>query len=169
MIKPEEQVALRIGITDAFDEMIRLVSSFTPENINKVPFEGSWTGAQVVDHILKGASGLPDQMTKQADRRYDLHAAELEKIFLDFEHKMEHPPFLTPAEAPLDKNELIEKLEAAKQSHLNAIENKDLTAICLDFEMPYMGFLTRYELLRFFVAHVKRHSHQLENILKTLG
>ena len=84
MIKPEEQQALTAGITDSFDEMIQLISSFDDITINQIPFEGSWTAGQVVDHILKGTSSLPDQMTKQADRRYDLHAETLEKLFLDF-------------------------------------------------------------------------------------
>jgi hypothetical protein len=169
MIKPEEKAALTADITAAFDEMISLISSFNADTLNRVPYEGSWTAGQVVDHILIGASNLPDQMTKQADRRYDLHVKTLETIFLDFDHKLHHPDFLTPGPGPFDGQALVEKLQAAKSNHLDAIENKDLTQICLDFEMPTIGFLTRYEFLRFYVAHVKRHNHQLEKISKALA
>ena len=40
----------------------------------------------------------------------------------------------------------------------------DLSATCLDFEMPGIGALTRLEWLWFYVWHTQRHLRQVKNI-----
>lgn len=34
----------------------------------------------------------------------------------------------------------------------------------MDFEMPFLGYLTRLELIRFAVFHTQRHTHQLNEL-----
>ena len=40
-------------------EFYNVLASFTQEQLNESPFEGSWTAAQVADHMLKSKKGIP--------------------------------------------------------------------------------------------------------------
>jgi hypothetical protein len=44
------------------------------------------------------------------------------------------------------------------------INNVDLTRICLDMELPTIGYLTRYEWLWFIEMHLRRHTFQLQDM-----
>src|SRR5688500_18384836 len=83
-------------IAAAFDGFITAFDRFTAEQINVVPFEGSWTPAQVAEHIIKATSGLPDNKTAPADRSADAKVAEIESVFLNFDIKMKSPEFVLP-------------------------------------------------------------------------
>ncbi|MGZ3928233.1 MAG: hypothetical protein ACXVJG_14855, partial [Mucilaginibacter sp.] len=39
-------------------ELLNALGQFDQGNINIVPFEGSWTGGQVAEHVLKSVSGI---------------------------------------------------------------------------------------------------------------
>ena len=40
------------------DALLAALEKFTPAQLNKAPFEGSWTAAQVADHLLKSNGGI---------------------------------------------------------------------------------------------------------------
>ena len=56
---------------------------FSEEQLNIVPFEGSWTGGQVGEHLLKSAGvveaiyGRTAPTTESASRRKNTHAPDL--------------------------------------------------------------------------------------------
>ncbi|WP_345950375.1 DinB family protein [Mucilaginibacter sp. PAMB04274] len=39
-------------------QLLRLLSKFTPAQFNQVPFEGSWTAGQLAEHVLKSQSSI---------------------------------------------------------------------------------------------------------------
>ncbi len=43
-------------IDETFAELQRLISSFDQEQINIVPFEGSWTAGQLAQHVIISGS-----------------------------------------------------------------------------------------------------------------
>ena len=160
----EEITATKVALLKAIDGLDQ-------DNINTVPFEGSWTGGQVAEHVLKSAAGVLTAITgeaKPAERDPEQHVQMLADAFLNFEVKMKSPDFIIPSDEPKDKGYLVAALEKTFDSIARVAETDDLTLICTTFEMPMLGYLSRSEFINFTVFHTKRHTHQLENILKHL-
>jgi hypothetical protein len=149
--------------------IIAELDRFSEEQLNTVPFEGSWTGGQVAEHLLKSA-GVADVVfgrTAPTSRPPDENIAAL-RIFLDFSIKMKSPDFILPSDGHHPKKPLIDGLQGRWQRMGEAADKLDLRETCLDFEMPNVGHLTRLEWLSFQVFHTKRHLHQLRNIFAHL-
>jgi hypothetical protein len=147
--------------------LLQALDSFDQDNINIVPFEGSWTGGQVARHVLKSASGVLDALNgpvKRAERDPSQHLKLLSDIFLNFDIKMKSPDFVLPDEEPKDKGILINLLEDTFDGIIKVAESEDLDVICTTFEMPSLGFLSRREFIGFTIVHTQRHIHQLKNI-----
>jgi hypothetical protein len=160
--------SLAIEIERSADDFVMTLSKFDNEHLNTVPFTGSWTAGQVADHIRKATDGLPDQKTKSADRDPELYVETLQSLFLDFTAKYESPEFILPDNGPFEKGSLIKQLERVRDTNAAIAREKDLALLCLDFEMPGLGALTRYEWLKFIVAHTQRHAYQLKNIAEKI-
>lgn len=162
-----EQLIPQIETT--FNKIIHVLSPFDNEQLNKSLDNGSWSAGQVIDHVLKSVSELPDQTTKPAVRFHDQKVQPVKKLFLDFDIKMESPEFIIPEKRMFDKDELIKALLQVQSAHIKLAKELDLTVLCLDFELPTFGFLTRYEWLSFFIFHIQRHTHQIQNIYRGLS
>lgn len=155
---------LSADIKNAFAAFTQQLSLFNNSELNMQPSFGGWTAGQVADHIIKATKGLPDEQTAIAERAFDQHVENLKRLFLDFSTKMNAPEFVHPAEGPFDSKSQLVEFNANLNEHLEAIESKDLEELCLGFEVPFTGYLTRYEWLQFFIVHVLRHTNQLKNI-----
>jgi hypothetical protein len=55
------------------------------------------------------------------------------------------------------------------EKHKEKINHTDLTALCMGFELPKIGTMTRYEWFRFLAAHTTRHLYQLKNIYSAMA
>ncbi len=159
---------LSAEIAGTRDVLINVLNSFNEENINEVPFEGSWTGGQVAEHVLKSASGVLAALegdTKLADRDPEQNVAQLRELFLNFDIKFKSPDFIIPSDEPKDKDFLIKALSTTFDGIEKSAASDDLTLICTTFEMPVMGYLSRSEFINFTSVHTQRHIRQLSNIL----
>jgi hypothetical protein len=159
---------LSAEIASTKEALINVLNSFDEQNINQVPFEGSWTAGQVAEHVLKSASGVLAALegnTRPADRDPEQNVAQLRELFLNFEIKMQSPDFIIPSNEPKDKDFLIKALSKTFDGIEKSAANDDLTLICTTFEMPVMGYLSRSEFINFTAVHTQRHIHQLGNIL----
>jgi hypothetical protein len=152
-----------------FSDLIDTLDSFRQEELNVIPFEKSWTAGMVGGHILKAVKGIPDHQTEKAARVYNEQALPIKKMFLDFTVRFKSPEFVLPESKTYDKDDLLNELKKIKEVHVKTIETKDLHALCLNFELPPFGYLTRYEWLKFIIYHAQRHIHQLKNIYQTLN
>lgn len=150
------------------EEFIQLVSSVNEDIFNVVPFAGSWTPGQVADHIIKATGGIPDGRTEKATRPHDELIPLIDATFLNFGVKYVSPDFVRPDEGPFQKNIVLRSLEEIKENNLAIASKRDLSAVCLEFEVPGMGYLTRYEWMRFFTVHTQRHIRQLKQMLSPL-
>lgn len=157
---------LRPALTKAFDDFIEVLSRFDEAVINEAPFDGSWTPAQVAQHIILATDGLPDSKIKPADRAFDALLPKIRPWWEDLSKKFKSPEPLLPDKKSRTKDELLSELKRVRDKDLETIATKDLTVICLDFELPSIGYLTRYEWLEFIRMHLKRHTFQLTNMLK---
>lgn len=159
-----EKDLLRKSLTAAFDEFIDAFTSFDVNIINRKPFPTSWTPAQVALHIIMATDGVPDSSTKASDREVDQCLPAIRPWWEDLNQKFNSPEPLKPDDKPRTKGEVVNELNRVKALDLLIIDEKDLTEICLDLELPSIGYLTRYEWLWFMQMHLKRHSYQLKNM-----
>lgn len=143
---------------------IELLSSFDQQQINAVPYENSWTAAQVGEHVFKsdnfilGSLSGPEKPTK---RKPDEGVAGIRAQFLDFTTKLHSPEVIIPTQGTHDKEALISALKATREQIARIIKTTDLTATCSN---PIFGEPTRLELLTFINVHTQRHTHQLQKI-----
>ena len=148
-------------------DLLNTLSTFKEEQINAVPFEGSWSAAQVADHLLKANGGILHTLRgkmQQTQRPVDKNDAAIKKVFLDFSIKMKSPKELVPSTFPLQKEAEINSLNTTMKGLQDASKTLDLSETCLDFELPGFGALTRLEWLYFCNYHTQRHTQQLKNI-----
>jgi len=162
------KAALLTQVAAVFTDLYQLISSYEEKDINRIPFEGSWTPGQVCEHIFKSVSGLPQLCsgrTESVNRPLNEKVQAFEELFLDFNQKFESPDFILPSNKAHSRTGLLSVFKEIEASIVELIRTQDLSLLCLDFELPGSGLLTRYEWLRFALVHMQRHLHQLKNIL----
>lgn len=175
-MKPENEKINEKELFSSFDEasseLIKYLSSFNEEEINTVPFEGSWSAAQVAEHLTKSAKGIKSILSgkvENARRPANTHIEALNSIFLNYSTKSKSAQPLLPSDEPKDKQEVIHKMQTVMDDFKQKAEQVDLSLVCLDFDFPSIGPLTAGEWVHMVTVHTKRHTFQIKNILKALN
>ncbi|MDO6675464.1 DinB family protein [Tenacibaculum sp. 1_MG-2023] len=151
-------------------ELLRLISSLTEEELNKKTKEGDWTVAQVGDHLNKSYA-LSEVLTgevKETRRSPNKKLKEIQRLFLNFDIKMNSPKEIIPTEKFINKEILLTELKNKIQWVNDFSKKVDLSKLCLDFEIPEYGPFTRFEWIGFNTVHTKRHIYQIKQIIKNL-
>lgn len=163
--------ALLTELTHTTDALMQLLTPLSEEQLNKVPFDGSWTAAQLGDHLYKsyGLVTVLNGRTEATVRLPEEKIGPVKDVFLNFEIKMKSPDFIVPGSGHFNKTMLLEGLT----KRINGIKDfirlkEDLTLTCLDFALPNAGTLTRMEWIEFMTVHTIRHVHQLKGIVAAL-
>ncbi|MEQ7802593.1 DinB family protein [Pedobacter sp. ASV1-7] len=154
-------------LKDTIGEFQSLLSSFDENQLNSVPFKGSWTPGQVAHHIIMANSGFGEVLNgpvEETVRASDQMIDRIKTDFLNFNFKMTSPDFIYPKFKIYDKERLLMSLEKIREDITRAITDLELESTCLAFELPVYGRLTRLEAVYFVVYHTKRHAHQLKKI-----
>lgn len=157
------------SINETAHKLFEVLATCNEENFNKIPFPGSWSPAQVTDHISKTLSAMSLALygeTKPADRDPAQFVKPLEQVMLNFDTKFNAPESLLPNDEPHEKETLISKLKHNFDKINAAAVKLPLDETCVSFEFPQLGHLTRLEVLRFAALHTQRHIHQLENVCR---
>lgn len=145
--------------------LLRLLSSFTEQQLNTVPFEGSWTAAQVAEHIWKaGDCSLLYGPTTPTDRVPDEKVEAVKTLFLNFGIKMISPEMIRPGNDYLPKEAVLDNIHQVWGKLTTAANTLHLSEECNAFEVPGFGPFTRLEWIQFINIHTQRHIHQLQNI-----
>ena len=155
-------------IAPTFDKLIKTITAFSSDGFNKVPFEGSWTGGQVCEHLRLSTGNLTELLygnTSETSKSPEEKVPQIADLFLNFETKLQSPDFIYPEMKPYDKAPMIDFFTNAKAKMLKASEELDLAPTCEDFSLPGFGKMTRVEWMTFVLYHIQRHTMQLERIL----
>jgi len=166
-----EKQSIKDELNNTFNELNQALSLFKESEIDIVPFEGSWTGGQVAEHITKSLQGLPaiiNGHTAIAGRTPDEKCEAIRSLFLDFEAKFNSPESVLPTALHHDKNEMLKTFTAFKEQILAATNTLNLSMLFTDFEFPVFGHLTILEWFTFYAVHTQRHIRQLRNIHELL-
>lgn len=149
-------------------ELASLLKHIPDAMINAVPFEESWTIAQVADHITLSNTSIAKALSLAGipiNRAPDERAGELEDIFLDFSKKFKAPDFILPTRELYEKEELIYQLEQSFRAIKEVSDHSDLPVL---INHPAFGDISKLEILYFVWFHTQRHLQQVKNILHYL-
>ena len=145
-------------------ELLQVLEAFTQEQLNNIAFEGSWTAAQVAQHILLSNSSIIQYLPvngKTVEREPGKGIEVLRNTFLDFSTKLKSPDFIIPREGLYKKEEIISNVKTSF-AQLNQISNTvDLSGAIVH---PALGEITKFEMLHFVIYHTQRHINQLKKI-----
>lgn len=166
MISKEQLVQELDGSTD---ELINMLSSTKEEAFNIKIAEGSWSIADVAEHllVLETAVNFALQKTHATERSPDLKIEPMRQGLADAEKKFNAPDFVKPTSLHKDKLQLIEDLKKQREILKQIIQTKDLTETT-DFKHPVIGSMTGFEWVYFNIFHTQRHLKQVERILLQL-
>ena len=163
-----DTTALLASLNDTTAEFLALVSAFSDTTINAIPYEDSWTAAQVADHVTRSNTSMIRSLLlpgQAANRPPDAGVPELQKTFLDFTTRLQSPDFILPSEQVYDKEKLVTEL----QRSIDKVREVATTADPAEMlRLPIFGEVTKLELLHFIVYHTQRHIHQLKKIKTAL-
>lgn len=161
---------LKAQVRETGTAIIEELEQFSEQQLNTIPFEGSWTAGQVGEHLLKSGGAVEVVFGRAiATERAPDEKIPMLSIFLDLSIKMQSPDFILPSDGFHPKQQLIDGMQECWAGVRKAVDTLDLAETCLDFEMPMIGVLTRFEWISFYVFHTQRHLHQLKKILSHLG
>lgn len=162
----KEELLTAIG--EAVSDMGGLIQSIDESQVNKVPYEGSWTAGQLFNHVTKsigGMSGAMSKETKPADRDPGEKINNFRETFLNFSTKMQSPDIVVPDAGPFKKGASIQALNDAFENMKKPTLKANLSELITGLPM---GDVTKLELLHFVVYHTQRHLHQLKKISDAL-
>jgi hypothetical protein len=162
---------LAVLFESTVNEFMQTIKPIEQDEINLIPFEGSWTAGQVIEHIrlsVLSAIAVINAPVKTTERSPDQFAQAIKDLFLDFDAKYPTAPTLVPADKHYDKEVLTAELNAVFKELQENIQTKDLTDTCIATEFTGIGYLTRLEWVTVAVYHTQRHAHQLNGIKKYL-
>ena len=153
-------------------DMLNTFTHTTADDLNRIPFEGSWTAGQLAEHVILSLTlgiGLINGHTQATDRLPDKYVQAVKDLFLNFDLKFKSAPNITPANKFYDKDTLSSELKNRFNDLISLAQTKDLTDTCLAAEFKGIGYLTGLEWAYQGVYHTQRHIQQLKNIQAHLG
>lgn len=162
---------LAVQFESTANEFMQVITSIKQDEINRIPFEGSWTAGQVIEHIrlsVLGTISIINAAVKTTERSPDKFAKAIKDLFLDFDAKYPTALMLAPADKHYDKNVLMTELASVFKELQENIQTKDLTDTCIASEFTGIGYLTRLEWITVAIYHTQRHVHQLKEIIGKL-
>jgi hypothetical protein len=145
-------------------DLTTLLDLFSEKAINAVPFEGSWTAAQVADHITRSNTSIAKALHLKGtaiNRNPGERIEELKEIFLNFNNKFKSPDFIVPAQDIYERETVIGHLKQSVQRMKEISTTANLSEM---INHPAFGDITKFEVLHFVLYHTQRHIHQLEKI-----
>jgi DinB superfamily len=159
---------LQVSLDKTATGMLQVLDKFNPRSINSIPFEGSWTAAQVADHITKSNTSIAKALNLSGtmiNRDPAVRIKELKDVFLNFETKFKSPDFILPGHEEYEKGTVIVHLKQSTENIREVSSRVDLSEM---INHPAFGDITKFEILHFVMYHTQRHTHQLENIYRHL-
>ena len=161
--------ALFSKIKEVGDELYQLLEPLSESQINTVPFKDSWTPAQLATHVTKSNKGMEQALEMQgaaSDRDIAERVPELESLFLNFEIKMQSPPFIVPGPAPYEKQKVLAAFKTSCDAVFAQMQHTQLAEV-IDMSKTF-GQISKLELCHFVLYHTQRHLHQLKKMLPYL-
>jgi hypothetical protein len=164
----EKQDILAI-INETAAEIAGSAAALPEDKLNAVPYQNSWTAAQLLRHLVKSTdlmTGGLETPGKPANRDPGGRIGELRRLFLDTSQKLQSPDVIVPESIQYHKTEILNEWHNAFESFNIAAEKADLATLVEDLPL---GPVTKIELLNFVEVHLQRHLIQMKKITAALN
>ena len=154
------------------DNFIQSFIGISDELFVKKPNHGSWSIAEVVEHIYRAEFGttrlFSGDVTLEPDRDSEAKIKEMHDRFLVSDKPLNAFGAVLPTGENNIKSELIEKIQNNREAVIQLMPAHNLDEVCLKFAHPIFGQLTKREWIEFNMIHVLRHMKQIERIKNEL-
>lgn len=157
-----------VAINEAASGMLEMMSRLDNNEVNTVPYKGSWTAGMLFRHVSKSLNAMSGAMrsdARPAQRGAGEKIPVLKETFLDFSTKLKSPDFIMPEDGPYQKQAIFEELDNAFQQLKESSVNANLSDLV---EGLPLGDITKLEVLHFVLYHTQRHKHQMKKICNAL-
>lgn len=156
--------------TQSFIELIKDV----PDKLfNTKLNKSTWSVAENIEHIIRSEFGTARLFTsateEDLERNSEAKINEIRTRFLDRSENLQAFGVVLPTEGDKTKDELIQKFKASRAQVSELIETQNLDEICMRFEHPLFGHMTRWEWINFNIVHTERHMLQIKQLLENLS
>lgn len=151
-------------------EIWESVKGLSDEQLNMVVAEGTWTIAQVLEHLYLIEKVAIEGFTniKRINERNPVKIRRVHLI-IDRSQKVDAPEFLVPKREFQTLVTLKEKLQGTREiivRKYKTYSERDLTEMAMPH--PVFGSLTLGQWISFIGYHEKRHLAQIEEIKEAL-
>lgn len=164
--------SLKISLAENTDVLSKTIAEFPDEYFNAKINPDTWSAGEVLEHIYRAEFGIPrlfnGESQTASNRDTDFTIQKINQTLLDFTQKRKAGGVVLPKQDGKDKAALLQKFQTNRQSIANLSEEKPLDELCLKYENPIFGYLTRREWIHFIILHTERHLHQIQNIKEEL-
>ena len=166
-MSPQETLSAFIAIKNT---LMALLEPLDEKKLNQIPFPGSWTAAQLGEHLLKSYQAFDLSKVKAipAQRVHDAKSPQIEAVFLDFTTRYQTLDFIAPSGNPISRELLFARLRTTTDAIIDYAKTHGLGFTSPDFEIIGFGDLTAQEWIHFLTAHSQRHVHQLRQLLEKI-
>ncbi|MEO6330713.1 MAG: DinB family protein [Ginsengibacter sp.] len=159
---------LFVLLDSATSELLKLISLLSEKELNTIPFEDSWTAAQLTSHVTKSNKAILQALNMEgmaAERNAGERVEELKTTFLDLSTKFKSPEFILPTLDVYQKDMLVRSFEKSIGQLKEGAAKVNLSEMII---IPAFGEITKLELLHFVLYHTQRHLYQFKNIFKVI-
>src|SRR6476620_869600 len=132
---PADKEAILAAIDGIVAELLEHYLPLNEDEINKVPYENSWTPRQLLEHVTKSTNGIATALMedgKVTDRDVTERVPELKTVFLDFSTKMKSPDAIVPGNGPFEKDVVIDRLKIAFEEFSKNANHTNLEGLITD-------------------------------------
>lgn len=153
------------------DALIERILNFDPALFDQQPADGSWSAAQLTEHIYvldRLIFNILTGETEASQRPANEKLATIEAVMNNRSRTIKAPDPIVPLGKVKDQQVLITKIITARKDIHKLIQTADLSPICLGFIHKGFGPMTRLEWIVFLMVHSERHFHQYQRIANTL-
>ncbi len=156
------------AVEDAVLTLLAIASSLDNRELNRIPYNNSWSAGQLLRHVSKSMNAMAmamDMKGKEAERNPAERIPEMKKIFQDYSHKMKSPAMVVPESGPYEKELIMAKLSRS----LHRVQESGRKAVLNEMadNLP-VGPVTKLEVLYFILYHTERHVYQMKKICDAL-
>lgn len=162
---------LQEEFSQTINELMDLLTSFSTEQFNQVPYPGSWTAGQVGEHLFKTYQIVKllqrdnEPLERAADEKVDL----IRSVMADIETRRQAPDSVVPSTDALEQGRLLGSLQKRIEEFKEIIVSKNLQEACPNFSIPQFGEFSKLEWVYFNLYHTQRHIQQLKKIAEAFG
>ncbi|MFF5993581.1 DinB family protein [Lysinibacillus sp. KU-BSD001] len=147
------------------------ISSLTDEQLNAVVEEGTWSIAQILEHLYLLEENVGKQIAKTLlNKDVNVLGAFPVHVVADRKRKVEAPHFLLPSNEPQTLAELKHKLTTSRETLMHIIgeaSDSDLTEKA--FAHHRFGTLSLKQWVALIGYHEERHLGQIEEVKQALA